>query len=277
MSLPTQPFVIPWGPLKFTPIMQKVIPIPLLALLCLILSCSKQEKLLPQKQLAATAASKCKVLSGPGYSATYNSDGSFDSLRTNAYSISPWYFAGLVKEDSNHVYLIMYPTDTMFTAELNSQHQVISTQYEPYASYGKAYFYYDGAGRLTNVVRSAGGSDDVTFHYDSLDNVLKIVTAYDTTYGLFYTYDYSTPIAQSDYITEPWGTVWADLILLQQLRLIDIAPHHKVVHITGNLYPEINRDFTQQVMDSRGNVVFYRTSYYNGSGEYYFFTNYFCN
>lgn len=259
--------------------MQKVIPSILLALLCLIFSCKKQEKLLPTKQLATAtaAASKCRVLSGPDYSITYNSDGSMDSLRSNAYSFSPWYFAGLVRYDGNHVYLIMYPTDTMFTAELNSQHQVISTTYEPYAyGYGTAYYSYDTAGKLTNVVRSPGGSDDITLHYDSLGNVLKIVTAYDTTSGLFYTYDYTTPIAQSYYVTEPWGTVWADLILLQQLNLLDIAPHHKVVHITGDLYPEINRDFTQQVMDSRGNVVFYRTSYYNGYGEYYCFVNYLC-
>lgn len=248
--------------------------ISFMAFLCLLYSCTKQEKLLSDTKLATTAT-KCKVLSGPGYSMTYNSDGSFDSLYTNAYSISPWYFAGVVKYDSNHVYLIMYPTDTMFTAELNSQHQVISTQYEPYASYGKAYYHYDGAGRLTNVVRTPGASDDVTLHYDSLDNVLKIVTAYDTTSGLFYTYDYSTPIAQSDYITEPWGTVWADLILLQQLNLIDIAPHHKVVHIDGNLYPEINRNYTQQVMDSRGNVVFYKTSF-SSYDEYYCYINYFC-
>lgn len=256
--------------------MHKVIP--LLALLCLVFACQKREKLLPPKQLAtATATTNCRILSGPGYSKTYNSDGSIDSLYSNAYSFDPWYFEGIVKYDSNHVYLIMYPTDTMFTAELNSQHQVITTKYEPHSSsYGTAYYSYDQAGRLTNVVRSPGGSDDITLSYDSLDNVLKIVAAYDTSFGLFYTYDYSTPIAQSDYITEPWGTVWADLILLQQLNLINIAPHHKVVHIKGNFYPVIDRDFTQQVKDSRGNVIFYRTSYFNGSGEYYCFFNFHC-
>jgi YD repeat-containing protein len=253
--------------------------IPLLAVLCLVLACQKQEKLSPPTSLTTVStASNCRILSGPYYYKTYNSDGSIDSLFSGAISFfDPFYFAGIVKYDSNHVYLIMYPTDTMFTAELNSQHQVISTTYAPYTNlWGTAHYYYDPAGRLTSVVRNPGTSDDISLHYDSLGNVLKITSASDSTYGLFYTYDYSTPIAKSDYIAHPWGTVWADLMLLQQLSLLDIAPHHKVTHLKGNLYPEIDRDFTQQVMDSRGNVVFYRTSYYNGSGEFYCFFNILC-
>lgn len=235
--------------------MQKVIPIPLMALLCLFFACKKQEKLRPAKQLATTSTSNCDIQSGYGFYKTYTPDGHIDSLDSYAYSISPWRFKGKVKYDSNHVYLISCGTDTLFTAELNSQHQIISSKYEPHDyNYGTAYFNYNLAGQLTRVVRDTGRSDDVYIHYDSLGNVTSMLTP-DSTSGVWYTYDYSTPIGLSDYYIEPWGTVWADILLARELNLININPHHKVVRAVGNLYPEFDRYYQDQVMDAQGNVI----------------------
>lgn len=261
--------------------------IPLLALLCLILSCQKQEKLLPPKKIATLPPSDCDIQSYiyNGYDQilrhykTYNPDHSIDSLTTGIYPISPWYFEGRVKYDSNRVYLLSNQVDTMFVAKLNSQHQVIETSYgenNPENFLDVARFTYNSAGQLTRIQRDSTNTDDIKLYYDTFGNLIQIASVKSPSTQVNFIYDYSTPIAASDYQIVPWFSVWSDLLLCKQLNLVDIHPRHKLLRATGNLYPPYDRIYLDQVIDAHGNVLSYHTSDYNGTGDNIYTFNLHC-
>lgn len=256
----------------------------LLALPCLLFSCKKQEKLLPNNRLALVTPGSCDVQgfskyapSGYSYYKIYLPNGRVDSLYMAYYG--PYEFAGKAKYDSHHVYLVQYPTDTIFSAELNNLHQVVKTTFHNqfYDNNSPCYFTYNGAGKLTRFTRDTSTTDDCSLYYDSLGNVSHVIANVNQSLILAYTYDYSTPIGASDYLVENHYSIWVDLQICQRLNLIDINPRYKVTRAVGpHLYPEYDRTFTDQVIDANGNVTSYYTSDYYGWGNYLFTSDIHC-
>lgn len=252
--------------------------IPLMAVLCLLISCSRKESL-PPSRLAITATTHCDIqgIYSPwyidnnnyGYYKSYASWGEPDSLSINLYGGNN--IRGKIHRGPNVLAILETATgDTLFSAILNSQQQPVMVRHTPDNFYDLwATFSYDSAGRLVQITGDTIFNNDFRLSYDSLDNVIRIAEVRNQEAYMDITYDYSTPITGGDYPFDTYYQVMSDLKICKALNLVDIRPHHKVTHITNNIFPTFDRDYTSQFIDAQGKLIYYETEGFSYTINWY--------
>jgi hypothetical protein len=262
--------------------MRNFIIIP--ALLCLLFACSKKEVLRPNPTTSQISNSStignCDIQgvysnyymdnNNFSYYKGYTYWGELDSLALNLYGDHN--IRGKIQSGANLLAVVETATgDTAFSAILNSNHQPVRVRHKPDNYYGQwADFLYDSAGRLVQITGDTIFNNDYLLSYDSLGNVIRIQEKRHPDLYITFTYDYSTPINGGDYTYDTYYSVLGDLKICEALNLIDIRPHHKLIHATSFIFPHFDTNYTNQFIDSQGKLIYYE------AGAFAYTTNWHC-
>lgn len=153
--------------------------------------------------------------------------------------------------------------DTAFTVILNSKGQPVETFYTDPMTGGFTWhktYAYNNKGQLVSYFNPEQNWD-YTIRYDQHGNVKQYLRNNNSTLMLELTYDYSKPITSGVYFIDSWYGHFTELELLRHMGLLDMHPHHKLIRANNAYqYPEYDRYFFDQQINSDGYVTSYNTT-----------------